>query len=724
MPCSPNDNSINIPPSPGSPIPGLGLPFSPIQIPLPDIDLPTDLIEDFLDLLSKLGALFPSGLFKPNPDFGMSSVLDFIADLLGQLAPFLSFYNFIMAALNLIICIIEVLCAIPNPFAVASKLKKLFAECLPPFINLFPWLALIAMILALLLLILALIIYIIETIIAIIKELIQNLILLGDVQALQDGTAALAIAQKIASLLCLIENILSVLLAIAAILAVIQALMAFAGASVCSDEDTEGCCPPEICPSFIKDNNEIVVATTTGEFIYHSKVELSVSGIPGIPAALATAMAASLAPLRRERWQLFDTATSPDTPIKSIITPVVVSSPFFGSQIFYPDQEFNKETPITRAPYTVDMRMLINPVTFHPSDTGGERFMRINDCVVVRKPYVGEIQFDGTTTTTDNTNGTFNLEGGKVFEDDGVTTFDVIKTVGSLTVTAQANLNEFIFESPSVSSVLPTTEDGYRIENVDFTWKPVHPTLAGHNLITVGCFPEVSLEKAAFNLFVAAEGTDAILDRLQDAPDGVLVPSTGILPNVIGAQQCVQTALDELRTNITLETAAAFQATMEVCLNDLADQTKAVFCDAFISAVSQFKSTFSIDTNAQFTTRPITISVILRDAGGTNIATNIPIECLGDILDKLKAEASFGEVSDFTYNSTNINFTALLTSDISGSGVLTIQFDNQVFSTLNQSTDFDTASSITEDTLLYTFVDAADQPQPVRDDTDVAGDQT
>lgn len=723
MPCSPNDNSINIQPSPGIPIPGFGLPFSPIQIPLPDIDLPTDLIEDFVDLINQLGALFPSGLFKPNPDFGMSSVLDFIANLLGQLAPFLSFYNFIMAALNLIICIIEVLCAIPNPFAVALKLKKLFAECLPPFINLFPWMALIAMILALLLLILALIIYIVQTIIAIIEELIQNLILLGDEQALQNGTAALAIAQKIASLLCLIENILSILLAIAAILAVIQALMKFAGTSICSDEDTEGCCPPEICPPFIKENKEIAV-TTTGEFVYHSKISLNVTGIPGIPAALAEALSGSLTPLREERWQLFDTDTSPDIPINSIITPIVVSPPVFGPQIFYPDQTFDKDTPVARAPYTVDVRMLINPAVFHPTDTGGERWMRINDCVVVRKPYNGEIQYDATTTTIGNTNGTFNLEGGLVFEDDGETPFEVETLAGSLTVMSQANLNEFIFEDARVLAALPSSEDGYRIENVDFTWKPVHPALAGHNLISVGCFPEVSLEKSAFNLFVAAEGTDAILDRLQDAPDGDLVPSTGILPNVIGAQQCVQTALDELRTNITLETAADFQATMETCLNDLKDQTTAVFCDAFISAVSQFQSTFSIDTDAQFTTRPITISVILQDAGGTNIATSIPTECLDSILDKLKAEASFGEVSEFTYNSDDVNFTALLTSDISGAGVLTIQFDNQVFSTLNQSLEFETASSITEDTLIYNFIDAADQPQPRRDATDVAGDQT
>ena len=146
MPCSASDLSMDVTAPPPPTIPGIGSLFAPIQIPIPEFDLPTDLVQDILALMEQLGALFPSGLFKANPDLGMKNILDFIANIMSQLAPFLSFYNFIMALLNLIICIIEVLCAIPNPFAVASKLKKLFAECLPPFLNLFPWLALLAMI--------------------------------------------------------------------------------------------------------------------------------------------------------------------------------------------------------------------------------------------------------------------------------------------------------------------------------------------------------------------------------------------------------------------------------------------------------------------------------------------------------------------------------------------------------------------------------------------------
>lgn len=717
MPCSPSDNSINIAPSPGIPIPGLGIPTSPFQIPLPNIDLPLSLIEDFLSLL-QLTALFPSGVFKPNPDFGMSSVLDFIANLLSQLAPFLSFYNFIMAALNLIICIIEVLCAIPNPFAVAIKLKKLFAECLPPFLNLFPWMALIAMILAMLLLILALVIYIIETIVKIIEELIKNLILLGHQESLQDGTAALAIAQKIASLLCLIENILSVLLAVAAILAVIKALMAFSGSSICSDEDGEGCCPTEICPPFLRENNSISV--TNGEFVYLSRVNLDVSSLP-VPAALSAAMSSSLAPLREERWQLFDTDPDPEWPIDLIITPPPTAIPVFGPQIFYPDQNFDASTPLPRAPYTVDMRLFIDPSTFHPTDVGGSRYMRINECIVVRKPYVGEITYNSPNNPIQNgSTGTFNLEGGKVFEDDGETVFNVKRLVGSLIVDAQATLNEFISYTPTSSQTLPAADDSYRITNVEFTWKPNHPALASHNLITVGCFPSVHLEKLTQNLRIAAEGTESVLDKLANAPDGDLVPSTGVLPNVAGTQECVQNALNKFKSNITLETTAEFQATMESCLNDLKYQTITVFCGAFIAAVSQFQSTFSLDTDIQFTTRAITISTILRDAGGTNIATNIPDECLDNIVDSLEAEVTLGTATKFVYDKENVKFNSILTSSEPGDGEVRVLFKNQVLSTLTPSTNFNVPSSIDEDVINYTFVDGVDEAAVRRDESDVA----
>jgi hypothetical protein len=711
MPCKAGDNSIGVGASPGNPIPGFGLPFAPIQPPLPDWDLPLDLIEDLLDLMRQIGALFPSGLFKTNLDSLMRNVMDFIANILTQLAPFLSFYNFIMALLNIIICIIEVLCAIPNPVALAIKLKKLFAECIPAFLRMFPWFALLAMIIALLLLILALIQYIIETILAIIRDLLANLGLLQDELGLQNAETTLAIAQKIASLLCLIENIMAIFLAIAAILAVIQALMLFAGTTLCDDEDPLGCCGSSICPPFIKNSTD-GWSTTDGTLVYYGQIDTDVESALGIPDI---AELFNLPSLRQERWQLFDEASAQEHYVVEIVTPVTATDaqgmPIVG-QIFYPDAEFDENTPITRAPYTVDIRALIDPATFGHDDTDGERYMRIKDCVVVRKPYVGVIDYKNETQQT-NTTGTLNIEGGLVYEDDGDTQYN-ISGVG------HASLNDLIHFDPRLGS-LPFVDDGYTLTGVEFTWKPVHPVLVSHDLITIGCMPEVGLEKAVQNAKIIAEGIEPVLDKLSTVPDGDLVESIGVLPNVAGTQECVQSAINTLRKNITFETVAEFQATVETCLGDLQNQTSFAYCGAVIAGVSAFNSTMDLDTDVQFTSRPIMASVVLKDAAGTTISNNMPEPCASNVADLLDGYVTFGEVSDFVYDGYGA-FEADITSEILGSGELTVSFNDNILSTITQGTDFNTPSSISENVLPYSFVETVTEPGVRRDEADIAGD--
>jgi len=193
--------------------------------------------------------------------------------------------------------------------------------------------------------------------------------------------------------------------------------------------------------------------------------------------------------------------------------------------------------------------------------------------------------------------------------------------------------------------------------------------------------------------------------------------------DLLAAQQCAQDAIDKFRTNINNETTAVFQSEISTCINDLIDKTTNLYCDAFIDGVSVFNSEFSIDFSVQFTTRAIIITVILKDSGGTNIMNDIPEECLDDILDKLRAEATFGSVSDFVYGRTNAVITANITSEAEGSGELKMLFDGQVFSTLVEGVEFDTPSSIVEKSLPYEFVDAVGQPAVRRDATDVSGDE-
>src|SRR5271154_5878406 len=160
-PCSPTDVSFPSPSSPSGPaIPGLGIPF---QIPVPSIGFPDGFPEDLLYILDLLQLLIPPGALKPqlSLNFG-KDIFDGILKLLDQFMPFLMLYKFFLPFLNIIICIIEVLCALMNPFALIGALNKLFTQCIPEFLNLFPMFALIIMIISLLLLLLALVEYLIQ----------------------------------------------------------------------------------------------------------------------------------------------------------------------------------------------------------------------------------------------------------------------------------------------------------------------------------------------------------------------------------------------------------------------------------------------------------------------------------------------------------------------------------------------------------------------------------
>lgn len=726
-PCDPSDNTINIPT--GEPFPGFNL--APIQIPFPAFDIPTDLLEDLLELLQGLGLLFPSGLFKPNIDNFTKDLFDLISNLLSQIAPFLSFYNFIMALFKLVLCIIEVLCAIPNPFKIAAAMVKLFTECLPPFLNLFPWLALIAMIIALILLIIALIEYIIATILAIIEEFIRNVLILVKGFQFNDAMATLAAIQKIAELMCLIQNILAIFVALGAIMAVIQALAMIGGAPVCDDETPGGCCSPDVCPPFIKN---APWTGTSGTLLYNSQVGPDVETMfasLGLPEEAMAMLAASFQPPRVERWQLFDDANSGAYPFSDITTPIldVDSFPPIIATFWPEGLTLTGDTPATKAPYKVDLRFEVDPADFSinqaPSNTQtGRRYMQVKNCVVVRKPLNCVLNYANFPDLTQGRNGVLQIEGGQVFEDNGDAFMIIPPEDSTETETLdgylQATLGDFIHEDDTVGTSLPN--DTVTISNIEYTFYPVHPVLMGHTLITAGCLPEVAAEKATMNAVIVAEDVRAVVDKLPFVPIGSsakALPSLGILPNVEGAQQCVLTSLQAFRDNVSLAQAAVFQADVQACLGDLREQALAVVCGAVSAAASQFKSEIELDTDIQFTSRAIKATVTLKDANSTAIASKLPEDCTASIQDQMSGEVTLGEISDFNYDPLTGVFNASISSDKPGDGTLTVTFNGKILSRIVPATDT-TTTQIEEKAIPYTFIDAPDEPAVRRDGTDVA----
>jgi hypothetical protein len=361
MICDPNDNSINLGPIvPPTGIPGLGTPFSVDGYDFPDLKIPDGIPEDIIRLIESLLAYLPGGILKPNPNNFMKDVWDAIAELLGQIAPYLALYSFIQALLNMVMCLIDLACALLSPFKLRSAINRLFKRCLPDFLNLFPWLALLAMILALLLLLLALIEYIIALILAYIEEILRNLRILYEARQFDDEQSVIDATLKIAYLLCLIEQLFAILIAFEAIFAIIRALQDIVGRSVCASGsgrrgDDNDCCTEDVCPDFIRDNPDGEIPGTEGVLFYHRQLYDNT-----LTASVIT---------RAERWQFYDEQANKDYQFQDIIVPDDEETNFWPTPL-----TFYAGMPLKRVPYAIDMSVYLDPYSFDNNYSGPAGF--------------------------------------------------------------------------------------------------------------------------------------------------------------------------------------------------------------------------------------------------------------------------------------------------------------------------------------------------------------
>lgn len=685
MTCSDKETEFNPPNIPsGLPIPGFGFPFAPIQSPSPNNQLPTEVIEDIAQLVDSLSLIFPSSIFKPNADLKMKTVLDAFANLMSQAAPFLSLYSFFTAALKLLTCILEVLCAIPNPAAMTKKVKKLFTECLPPFLALFPWAALPIMVLSILKSILSLLEYIFSTLELIIQSTLENLIQMGESLTLQDNQSSEIAAQKIAGLLCFLDNIFAIFVSLGAILDIIQSLAQLAGGDICGDDSD--CCQPENCPDFIKlfpDGHIISI----GQLIYHKEINGDVDSlIPGLSALL------SLPPKRTERWQLVDLQTS-DYPISSIIAPI-------NGKIFWPEElnSISSSASIKKIPYLVDLKLTAKLSDLNPSLPNFSKTLIFKNVYVIHKPYIGYLNYKNENLLS-NTGGTFSLLGGQVFEEDGITPY--------LISGQQAKLEDIIHYQPFLSSSgFPITDDALVID-VIATWKPNHEALVDYKLITIGCMPTVANERTAQNNIQNLGGTNSFLDKIFPLQ----------LPNISLAQKCLNQNLTELRKNISIESVLKFKASADLCLQTLQTETENTLCSSIVAGFSSFTSTISLSTQVQLLGVPILVFIELHDRSNNNLLLFASDSCIPFLLSKLSVTSTLGKISYQKFENGQLVF-SLTTTQI-GQGEITAEFNKQKFITIIPGSDTETTK--TEITIIdFSFIEKIANPKPERDTRDIS----
>lgn len=706
MPCNISDLTITVPDQPVGPaIPGFGSPFA-LSEPNFKIPFPSGFPEDLLGLLDFLQFTLPSGIMKPGifPNF-TKDIFDGIMSLLDKFFPFLMLYKFFLPILDLIICIIEVLCAIPHPFKLIKKIRRLFRQCLPAFLSLFPIFAIIVMLLSLLFLLLALIEYIINEIIKLINLLLKNIRTIVKAIKKADQTTILGVIRKIGMVLCAFQNLFAVLAIFKIIIDLIKNMLALAFAiPPCDDGNSvnasEGCCTADVCPDFIRNNETIV--RTTGTLQYYKRISQDAnlgSVISGLPNNFLTS------DLRKESWQFYDNLaditlafiniTQPyDLPSAS--APVVVSTGVIqNGTVFFPtDAAYTELTPPAQVPYTVDMRLLYNPISWNrASDTAGTRFVRIKNCIVKYAPTTNFLNYNNTISTIST--GVFTLTGGIVTEDDGTTPIYINGF--------QANLESFLHLDPLISTnptFPPAFADGYDFIDVEYTLRINHEVLLQKSLITLGCMPLVALDRTFVN---ATFGGNAALN-LALLNDIINSNNGNAFPDTEAAQNCLDTAVTALRSNISEQGVADFQAMTTICLNTLKDDTTAAINSILGLGFDQNKSTFTLAPTIQFTTQPIKVTVNLNETNGLPlINSNLPDSISDSIAKKINATFKFGKLSNFIYDGYS-SFVADLTSDSSGNGTMNMSFDNKVFNTVSISSDLSIDPSITAQSINYQFI--------------------
>lgn len=338
----------------------------------------------------------------------------------------------------------------------------------------------------------------------------------------------------------------------------------------------------------------------------------------------------------------------------------------------------------------------LEKLTYNPNSLK-TRFIRFKDCIVQYAPTRELIDFDGTDAEVNT--GVLTLVGGFGTEDDGSALYGFEKD-GVTQSTKNATLENFLF-TKSISSASPTLSptDGHTFTDVEYTFKIHHPVLLGKSLITLGCLPQVRLNKNFVNeVFAGGSGVKiALLNDLLNSQNGK------VFPDIIALQNCLTIALEAFRNNVSQEGAAILQATMLACLDKTKEDTHAALKDIIGIGFDPTKSTFTLSPDVQFTGKSIKVQVQLNDRNGVSVTDNLPTEVNTNIASRIKGIYNFATISQFKYDGTR-SFEATIDSQDGGNGLLQISFDNQVISEVLIPSNIDESPTNKVKELPYSFV--------------------
>jgi hypothetical protein len=667
MTCDPSSNDFKLPDAgPPPTLPSLQSPMSVPKTPYPDVFDGYAKIPNIDDLISKLTTVLPFSItIIPNANGISKDMWSGLSDLFTQISPFLAMYKFIQPLFNVIIGIIDVICALLNPFALFDAVTKLFKKYIPEFLSMFPQTALLIVMIALLLLLIQIIEYMITSIEDIINQIIANIDRIQEANQRNDYNGIISATKKVSNLLCMFQNLMSLLSLFQGVFAIIQPLLMLAGAGLC--DSSSGCCGDDYCPPFIRNNSESSFSYSSGTLRYYPQI------IAQIPSGSDFDFLRSASTsLRNESWQFYD-ANSSTYNFANVITP----SPK-GFIFWHNNDTYDETVPLVKIPYTVDLTMHLNPTTFGHADTGGARNFVIKNCIVRSKPTQNVIQYNNSFGSY--ISGVISIEGGLVYEEDGSTPYNIS---GS-----QAKLDNFIHLNSSYSISLPSIDDAILIHNITFSFKWNPPVLVEQQLISMMCQGSPAQESILVN---ANLDTRSVIDKIGIPPD---------VGSVIGD---LNICLNTFKSSINKDSATQFSNCTSSILNQLKNDSTTFICNAIVQSEDRFESQGILYPDLQFIDLPINISVVLKDKTGSLLVSNVTSEIGSCVANSITAKVTLGEISDFNYDGYG-TFNGSITAKVSGTGIATVYVNKQSLAKILNSDNFNIPTEISESVFPYEFI--------------------
>jgi hypothetical protein len=213
------------------------------------------------------GGSFLQGYAAPGENSNMGKVIGVV---MSSVAPVISSYMMLLPIIGVIRGILEVLCAMMNPWAVIKAIKRLFQKWIPPFIAMFPPFAGIIFVLNIIKILLAVTFFILTVLYPIFELIKENIKVLADAFG-ADGNEQKQKAgkKKIKALLIELLNQMGLIALLRPVLDLIFLILKMKTKLPCAKkprkkgsdcetedynpiEDDSSCCGEDPCPCFLK----------------------------------------------------------------------------------------------------------------------------------------------------------------------------------------------------------------------------------------------------------------------------------------------------------------------------------------------------------------------------------------------------------------------------------------------------------------------------------------